>query len=156
MEVLSSRMTFFYKRVFPAIWCGFIVLFTATAFAAGAWRTEPVVLAAPAVMLVFGFFLFRSLLWNLADEVRDGGNVLVVRKGGVEERVRLADILNVDMNRFTNPRRLSLRLRTPGKFGDEIAFIPAWSSRQFNPLARNPIAESLVRRVDAARQEAAR
>jgi hypothetical protein len=152
MELLSSRMTFFYKRVFPAFWCCFVVLFTVMALAARAWETDPVILVAPVVMLAFGFFLFRALLWNLADEVRDAGTTLVVRKGAVEERVRLADIVNVSMSQFTNPRRLSLRLRTPGKLGDEIAFIPPWSSRQFNPLARNPIAESLIKRVDAERR----
>jgi hypothetical protein len=152
MEVLSSRMTFFHKRVFPALWFGFVVLFAAVSVVARAWEKDPVILIAPLVMLVFGFFLFRALLWDLADEVRDGGSVLVVRKGAVEERIRLADIVNVSMSQFTNPRRLSLRLRNPGKLGDEITFIPGRSSLQFNPLARNPVAEALIKRVDAARQ----
>lgn len=106
----------------------------------------------PLPMVGFGFFLMRQLIWPLADEVLDGGSFLVVRRRGEEERVLLSNIVNVAMSQFTNPRRLSLRLRNPGKFGDEIVFIPA-TSYQWNPFARNPIAEQLIKRVDQARQE---
>jgi hypothetical protein len=61
--------------------------------------------------------------------------------------------MNVSISQFTNPRRLSLRLRTPGKFGDEIVFIPK-SSFQLNPFARNPVAEKLIARVDQFRNSA--
>ena len=101
-------------------------------------------------MLLFGFFLFRKLIWDIADDVRDGGSFLLVRKGSVEERVSLDNVMNVSMSQFTNPRRVSLRLRKPGMFGDEIVFIPK-STFQLNPFARNPVAEKLMARVDQLR-----
>lgn len=156
MELLSSRFTVFYKRVFPVVWL-FLVLGTAwMAVPDRMWERDPLFFVGPVLMLVIGIFIFRAILRNLADEVRDAGNAIVVRKGAVEVRIPITDIVNIEASQFSNPRRLSLRLRTPGKLGDEITFIPPASIRQFSPFARNPIAESLIKRVDAARQGLAR
>ena len=150
MKTISSKQTFFIKKVFPAIWVGFIVFFVITAIAEGAVRKAPVFLAGPVFMLVIGFVVFKKFLWDLADEVIDGGDFLIVRRGGVKERVQLSDIMNISMSQFTNPPRLSLRLRKSSKFGDEIVFSPPRAS-MWNPFARNAIAEDLIQRVDRAR-----
>jgi hypothetical protein len=143
------------KRVFPLLWFGILGISLVAGFATTAVTKEPMVrivpfLVMPLIMMAFGAFLFRMLIWDLADEVADAGDYLLVRKAGVEERVALSEIINVGMSWATNPPRLSLRLRKPGKFGDEIVFIPI---RNFtlNPFARNPVAEDLIRRVDLAR-----
>jgi hypothetical protein len=132
---------------------GIVLVFMVVGFSAGAWNKDPTFIFGPLLMLAVGGFVFYKLLWNIADEVRDGGSFLIVRKGGIEERVPLSSVMNVNMSMFSNPRRLTLRLRTPGKFGDEVTFIPKGTMFQFNPLARNAIAESLTKRVDAARRE---
>jgi hypothetical protein len=150
MKTISSTRTFFVKRIFPAVWLGGVLLFLASAILAGLYRRDPMFLIVPVVMLVFGFFMFKRMVWILADEVRDGGDFLIVRRGSVEERVQLSDIMNVSMSQFTNPPRLSLRLRKPCKFGDEIVFSPPRTS-VWNPFARNAVAEDLIQRVDRAR-----
>lgn len=156
MQRISSKMTFVAKRLFPAIWLGGVSLgLVAGIFSFVQQRTHdslPLLLI-PLAMLVFGYFLFRKLVWDLADEVQDGGTFLLVRRGPVEQRVQLSNVLNVSMSQFTNPRRLTLRLRAPCEFGDEIAFIPKSPGWQLNPFARNPIAEDLIRRVDNARNK---
>jgi hypothetical protein len=116
----------------------------------GAWKQPPFIILL-LLMAAFGYFLYRKLIWDLADEVRDGGSFLLVYKGSVEVRVPLANVMNVSMNQFSNPKRLTLRLRTPCALGDEIVFMPKLLSA-FNPFARNPIAEDLMRRVDNARR----
>lgn len=154
MQLISSKLTFVTKRLFPTIWLGGVSMaLVAGIFSLMSRRTPDSLpfLLIPVAMLVFGYFLFRKLVWDLADQVQDGGTYLLVRRGPIEQHVQLSDILNVSMSQFTNPRRLTLRLRTPGEFGDEIAFIPKSSVWQLNPFARNPIAEDLLRRVDNAR-----
>ena len=158
-----SRPTFFLKRVFPALWLGGVgvgAVVAATAFFsgkdAGGHPLPIMVLVVPLLMLVFGFTLFRKLIWDLADEVEDFGDYLRVRRGGIDERVNLTDVMNVSMNQFSNPRRLSLRLRKPGAFGDEIVFIPQTQGLRLNPFARNPIAERLIQRVDRLRSGVSR
>jgi len=158
-----SRPTFFLKRVFPALWLGGVgvgAVVAATAFFsgkdAGGHPLPIMVLVVPLLMLVLGFTLFRKLIWDLVDEVEDHGDWLRVRRGSVEERVNLVDVMNVSMNQFSNPRRLSLRLRKPGAFGDEIVFIPQTQGLRLNPFARNPIAERLIQRVDRLRSGVSR
>lgn len=149
MKILSSRKTFFFKKIFPVFWFGFLFVFLAVGF----YDTKNVDLAfliMPFVMMIFGFFLFKSLVWGLADEVRDCGEHLIVVRNGVEERIMLSDIFNISMSQFTNPPRISMRLLKPGKLGDEVLFIPVNNSR-FNLFGRNEIAEDLMKRTDLAR-----
>ena len=152
MEKISYGGTFFFKIVFPAFWFGLLTVVLISGLVQGVQR-QPVLVVQPLVMMALGYFLFRKRVWDLADEVRDGGSYLLVRKGSTEQRVQLADVMNVSMSRATSPQRLTLRLRTPGEVGDEIAFVPRMQAFQFNPFARNPIAENLIRRFDAARSE---
>lgn len=152
MERISSGSTFFMKRVFPVVWVGFILLFVAMAASRGAAAREPVgFVVMPIVMIAIGAFSMRRFLWNVADEVRDGGAFLMVRKSGVEERVALADIMNVDFQGYTNPKVVTLRLRKAGRLGDEVKFFPR-SQFRLNPFARHPLADALIVRIDRARQ----
>jgi len=151
MERISSSQTFFVKRIFPALWFGFLVVFLAIGATQGDFRREPMLVIQPLVMVAIGALVFRKFLWDLADEVRDAGENLIVRKGGIEERVALSNVMNVDSSQFNNPRRVTLRLRKPGRLGGEIVFVPK-SSFQLNPFARNPVAEMLIQRIDRLRQ----
>ncbi|MGH8121908.1 MAG: hypothetical protein ACREPT_03970 [Rudaea sp.] len=146
------------KRVFPIVWLGLVAIGLVVggvgiSSRAGAHNHAPpfVFLLGPLIMLLVGVVVFRKLLWNLADSVDDGRDYLLVRRGSIEQRVALTDVLNVSMTQFVNPPRLTLRLRKPGPLGDEVAFIPKSSGFRLNPFRRNEIAESLIRRVDQAR-----
>lgn len=159
MKRISSRKTFFVKRILPVFWLGAISLFIVSflfSFQRGKVSMDEIfgLLAMPVVMLVMGVFMFRKFYWPLADEVQDGGHFLLVRKSGVEERILLSEVINLSMATYSNPQSLTLRLRKPWKFGDEVAFIPVkkWS---FDPFSRNEVAEDLIRRCDAARRAAA-
>lgn len=148
-----SGATFFLERVFPAIWLGLLVFFVIIGFVSGPHETIDALpfLLMPVVMATFGVFIFKKLVWDLADEVSLAGDTLIVRKGGIEERIRLAEIMNVSVSQMTNPKRISLRLRKNCRLGDEIVFTPK-SEFQFNPFARNKTAEKLILLVDLARQ----
>ena len=160
MERISSGQTFFMKRVFPILWLGIIgvgaVVAITVSFShlvvAPRGGPPPVVFTfVPVLMLIIGVVLFRKLLWDLADSVDESRDFLLVRRGSIEQRVAFANVLNVSMTQFTNPPRLTLRLRTAGPLGDEIVFIPKAQGFRLNPFKRNEIAERLIRRVDEAR-----
>ncbi len=146
MIKISSKATFLYKRIFPIFWFGFIAAFLAISLLAGATRDDWMFLVVPCAMAIFGFFLFRRLLWDLADEVVDGGDYLLVKFRGSEERIPLSNIMNVSSSTNMNPPRIVLRLVSPGKFGSEVAFFPQ-RPFTFNPFAKIPIAEDLIGRV---------
>jgi len=65
MRRLSSKTTFFQKRLFPALWFGGLLLFLVSA-ASGRLRLgqfPPLpVLIVPILMAGFGYFMFRKLM----------------------------------------------------------------------------------------------
>jgi hypothetical protein len=157
MRRISSKRTFFFKRVFPVLWFGFLAIFVLTAFLA-IRRThgEAIpMLFMPVIMAVVGYTLFRRLLFDLVDEVWDDGDELVVRNGGVEERLPLRSVINIGYSIITNPERVTLTLRDAGPFGKEITFMPLSRPFSFRWFSRNPIIDELIERVDQARRPTA-
>src|ERR1039458_5176246 len=122
MKRISSKGTFIYKRVFPLFWFGFIAFIVIIVLlTSGRTHAAPIpFLVAPVVMAVFGYALFGNsfLIWPM----RCGTTA-------------------------TNPERVTLALREPGRFGKEITFSPA---RRFLAFARSPVINELIERVDAA------
>ena len=151
---ISSRNTFFHKRVLPFLLFGLIalgvvapLLLTRGNLNAPPWP----VFAAPLAVAIVIYVVLRKLVFDLADEVWDEGDALRVRFGEDEERIPLAEIINVSYAGVTNPPRITLTLRTAGRFGREVTFSPQQSF--LSPLFRpNPLVNDLIERVDAARR----
>jgi len=149
---ISSRQTFFMKRVFPAIWFGMVIIITVTAAfgMTASHQMQPVFFLIPAFMLVVGYYLMKSLVFGLMDEVWDASSELVIKNHGEEARIPLANIINISFMWITNPNIITLRLRQPCRFGKEVMFCP--KGMYFFPFSKNPIAEQLIERVDALRR----
>ena len=79
MTQISSRLTFFYKRVFPIFWFGFLALFMIGPTVIS-WNTgrapNPMFLIMPIFMMVFGYFIMKKMVFSLVDEVFDAGDAL--------------------------------------------------------------------------------
>jgi hypothetical protein len=154
---ISSRMTGFYKRVFPVLWFGFLAVTLILALAVS--RRQPGVSAVafivpPLLMMVLGYFLFRKLLGDLLDEVWDDGQELIVVNDGHVEHVSLSNIANVSYAGFSNPKRVTLSLRHPSRWGDKLAFAaPTGMSIGLTYLTEHPLVEDLIKRADAARNK---
>ena len=153
MRRVSSKATFYNKRIFPAIWFGFLILFVGTSVFSGAQRHSlPSIpfLLFPVAMIAFGFFIMKKLLFDLVDEVWDEGDALLVKNGGQEERIALGDIKNVSYSPYMNPPRVTLSLRRSTVFGEQITFS---APMRFIPFATSPIINDLINRIDAAREK---
>jgi hypothetical protein len=151
MRRISSKMTFFYKRVIPVVWFGFLILFIAIPLVSsrGLIPGQWLFLIVPIVMAVFGYFLLKKTIFNLVDEVWDDGDTLLIRNGGQEQRVELRDIKNVSYSTVINPPRVTLSVRQPTTFGDQIAFV---APVRLVPFTRSPVINDLIERVDRVRQ----
>jgi hypothetical protein len=151
MRRISSRWTFFYKRIFPIIWFGFLAVFIVvslfTTTHADTTAIFPFVMI-PLIMMGFGFYIMRKLVFDLVDEVWDDGDALVVKNSGQEQRIALADIKNVNYSPWVNPPRVTLSLRRPSVFGDRVTFC---APVRIMPLTANPRINDLIERVDQAR-----
>jgi hypothetical protein len=154
MRRISSKWTFFYKRIFPVIFFGFLVVFIGIALFANLRSNSALdnipFLIVPIVMTVIVFFISKKLIFDLADEVWEDGDTLVVRNFGQEQRIALADIKNVNYSPLISPPRVTLSLRRPTVFGDEVTFC---APVRLVPLAPNPVINDLIERVDRAREQ---
>lgn len=143
-----SGSTFFFKKLFPSVWFGFLAFFSITSLLSGAATESFMFLVVPVFMAVFGFALFKKMVWDLADEVFDEGESLLFRKGDKQQRVHLKDIININYAHMSSPERVVLQVRSKGALGKELAFTPPM---RFNPFSKTPIITELIERVDRAR-----
>ena len=65
--------------------------------------------AALAVMAVVFVVMFKRRMWNLADDVLDGGTYLLVRFGAREASINLSDITNVEAEQVRGDDGFDLR-----------------------------------------------
>ena len=149
MKKISTPYSFSLK-IFPIFFFGFLALFFGLMLMNGAYEKNPQFLVIPAVMGVIGYIVMKTTLRDLADEVFDCGDFLLVRKRGEEDRVPLANIINVNFSMNARPARITLTLAKPSKFGPEISF--ALPPRVYlSPFPRSEIAEDLIARAQVAR-----
>jgi hypothetical protein len=145
-------MTFLYKRVFPVIWFGGVLLFIIFGLFSASRSSQnsiiPVVIV-PLLMAIFGYWIMQKLTFDLVDEVLDAGDMLVVRSGGQEERVALADIKNINYSPYMSPPRVTLSLRRQTVFGETVTFCAPIS---IVPFSSSPVIHTLIDRVDLARR----
>ena len=152
MKKISSRSTFFSKKVFPVIWFGFLVFFIIIALAGMAAKSEIIapLLIMPVFMAIFGYVIMKKLVFDLADEVWDTGDALLVKNKNAEELIPLTNIINVSYSVMVNPPRVTLTLRQPCRFGKEVSFLPPV---RFMPFSKSPIIADLIERIDAKRRQ---
>jgi hypothetical protein len=149
MRRISSKLTYVYKRVFPAVWFGFLGLFAAIVLlassSAGRWPPLPFLLV-PAAIGLFGYFVMDKLVFDLVDEVLDDKEALIIKNGRRQERVDVRDIVNVGFMQFANPPRVTLSLKKPGAFGSQVSFC---APARFLLLSQSPIVAELSKRIDS-------
>lgn len=150
---ISSRGSIFYKRMLPAIWYGIVLVIAILLWEA--MRHDPRIglwiFLLPAFTAVLFHLLAKSLLADLVDEVWDDGDDLIVVNEGHVERLPLRNIVNISYSGYTNPKRATLTLRQPGRWGSKFGFIPVRSSIRILSLGTNTMIDELVQRVDKAR-----
>ena len=148
----SPKTTFFYKRIFPVLFFGVVAMLVLVGLVR-VIDSDPILylpfVIVPVLMGIFSYQYIKKFSFNLVDEVLDVGDALLVRSGGREERIALADITNVNYLPYGNPSQVSLSLRRPSVFGDTIVFC---GPTRFMPLSSDPIIEKLIHRIDAARR----
>jgi hypothetical protein len=154
MTRLSARGTYFVKRLIPLALFGVagLILFSIVSARQRGAKDPELHVFVPFLLVFFGvaYFIFRKLVLDLVDSVWDDGDGLIVKNRHQEVRIPLSEIMSVGYAGFQNPSRVTLYLRHPSRFGDEIAF--ATPARVFN-FRLPPEIHDLMVRVDEARSQ---
>ena len=150
MKRLSSKSTFIYKKLFPLFWFGLVIIGSCAGLLATSKGNGPgiIVIVGAIGMGVFGYFFLRIFFMDLIDEVYDEGTDLLFRKKGMEFRVSLRDIKNVNYTTLVNPQKVTLSIRYQTPMGNELSFSPLWS---WIPFKKNKDIVRLIDRIDMAR-----
>jgi hypothetical protein len=100
------------------------------------------------------YFLRKSKVHLLADEVFDCDDHLTVRRGKMEESVPFSNISAVDVSTNTLSR-ISVRLLSPTGLAEAIEFLPEYvpKSKPWSVAGITRVAAELSARADRARGE---
>lgn len=119
-RLLSSRMTFFYKRIFPLLW---IITFSFITFLVWFSGCQNVSMKWFTLVCLTGGSLFLFWYSVRLKTVRLQGDNLIVSDYRSEELIPLQQIDEVKETRVWNPKLIKLHLVRSGQWGDEIVFI---------------------------------
>lgn len=147
---LSSRLTRWYKQLFP-LFCLGLPLIWLTAFfwgvrggvVEGGPQVEAMGLGVAGFAAGLGALLWQKFSLSPVDEVWLEGATLLVRKKGVEARIPLRNIVKMTPSRLLNPKRLTITLREASPLGQSIVFILPGQKSQ-------PELETFVERLNQA------
>ena len=154
MKMVSSRMTFWYKRGnlvlclgFSALCClGIVVsVFTVPENDASAL----ILLVVPVLLAVLIYTIWKSMYRDLIDEVWDEGASLLFRNGDTEVRISLADIRNASYYwDSAKLPRVTLSLRCATEMGKHLSFLPLVD---LIPFRKHRAILQLIDRIDRAK-----
>jgi hypothetical protein len=141
---ISSRTTFVYKFIFPAIWIplfGFVAYLALNAGRSGAGdKTVGIIMAT--TWLVVSAFLLRLVLPLMRVQLRDGRIYASNYRREIE--IVPGEIERVTQNVWMNVRPITLHLRHETSFGRRIRFLPP-SRVIFTFWKEDPIVDQLRR-----------
>jgi hypothetical protein len=139
MRQISSRLTFFYKFILPAIFAIGLINTLLTGNARNLDPTMPPYFV-PVIGLVF-------LAWSLwlgwpVKKVSIFGDKLYVSNYRGEIAVPISEIVDVRGNILSDSQRITIYLRNETEFGSKIVFLATyrWSGR----WSTHPIVEELL------------
>lgn len=147
-RLLSSRLTYFYKRVFPVVW---ILTFSAGTFFLWIYNYEGTSSFKWFVLVcLLGGSIFLRWFSVRLKVVSLQGEQIVVSDYRSKETISLRQIEEVTETRIWNPKLIKLRLNRPGRWGDEIVFI-APIRFQFI-FSNHPLVKELRHMIQTTRQ----
>jgi len=126
VQVISFKDTAMLKRGFWLSAAALIAYVAVPSVLNGnLWRRPAINLIPLCILSAFwAYFLWKTPVHRLADQVMDCGDHLKIRKGRTEEVVPFAAISIAEVLTHLRLHRITVRLCKPTKFGDQIDFLP--------------------------------
>ncbi|HEV7613877.1 MAG TPA: hypothetical protein VGO37_18505 [Steroidobacteraceae bacterium] len=120
----------------------------------GSLRDNPAprVFALGILGIFFVYFLRKTQIHRLADEVADHDDHLKVRRGRIDEIIRFSNIVGAEISTGSGLHRITVRLREPTRLGRQIEFLPQ-ASLWTNLPGLKRVASSLTDRAQQAKTQ---
>jgi hypothetical protein len=155
VQVISFKKTILFKRGVWLTGAALIAFAMTPSLLDGSLQQNPApsLFAAGTLCALFAYFLRKTQIHRLADEVMDCDDHLKVRRGRTEETIRFANIAAADVSTSSGIPRITVRLRQPTKLGAKIEFLPQ-ASLWSNLSGVKRVATSLTDRANQAKADA--
>jgi hypothetical protein len=99
----------------------------------------------PLLLVAHGCWWMKKNVLNVADEVADEGDALLVRRAGQQQRIALSDIKNVGFAPGGYwPANVTLSVRRPAVFGDGMTFYAPMGTNTGSPLVAGLIDRAMA------------
>lgn len=117
------------------------------------WQTLSFgVLGAMVSFLIWDFYSRKKFTSDLADEVWEADDHLVVKIKGIDQKILFSDVQHVQyMAAATSPSKIILTLDAVGQLGRKIAFFPPAKNKSDQPVSVRPLATELIDKIALAR-----
>ena len=144
---ISGRRTFFQKKVVPIIFPAAAIVGAVIMAQSDDGLNIGVVLLP--VFAIRGYFVMKNNVFDLADDVWDEGDSILVHRDDTEIRIPFRNIMSINYDSSTKPTEITLVLRNPHGFVREVRFFPMRTSPS---NGENTMVMDLINRVDEARR----
>lgn len=142
---LSTGATTFWKSVFVPTWIGGI-----GAFNVALWMdligSPPAPMAVKVAVLSLWMVFSPFFVWwsRRLSHVWLDGDDLLLRPGGRDYRIPLAQVREIEESRFQRVKLITLHLGRPSPFGDQIVFVAPFAFQK--PFGDHPLVAELKER----------
>jgi hypothetical protein len=152
---LSSRMTFFYKVVFPTIWIGGFASGSALMFLSpDAWNLNPHLRKVRWIFLLALIVGAGLIYWSCIrmKKVWLGQNSLIISNYLREITVPLQQVERVSGSILMSPELVWVHFRRATAFGNRIIFMP--KLRLLSGFSQHPVVDDLRQLINEAHRGA--
>ncbi len=148
MQVLSFKNTALFKRGIWVTGAALLAFVAAPAAGNGSLRQDPVpvLFVLAALCVCFAYFLRKTQIHRLVDEVLDCVDHLKIRRGRSEEIIYFSNIADARACTGSGIHRITIHLRQPTSHGGKIEFLPQ-ASLWSNPAGVRRVAANLTDRA---------
>jgi hypothetical protein len=150
-QLISYRYS---NRIKVGMWLGAaaMIVFVANSSDSYIIRVIPICILA----FFWVFFLRRAGIGKLADEVRDCGDRLQIRRGKINEVVWLSRVSLVEASTLGTMNVVRLTFLDDTSLGDQIAFLPRYERGQASwSTEASKLAQELTARINKVRRSSA-
>jgi hypothetical protein len=133
MQVISFKSTKLLKRGIWLTVAALIAFAMSPSVLDGSLRQNPLppMIAVFILSAFFAYWLKKTQIHRLADEVLDCEDHLAVRKGRNEHNIPFSNVSMAEVSTFSGIHRITVRLRESANLGGQFEFLPQaslWSN----------------------------
>ncbi|MDN3680314.1 hypothetical protein QWZ04_08245 [Vibrio tapetis subsp. quintayensis] len=149
MKKISGQMVLI-KNTFPVFVLSFFGIAIALGLSGGITKENGGGLLVLIGFSIYTLLSFKRMFWDLADEVLDCGDSLIIRQSGTKTKIMLSDITRVEYHDGYSPERVKVFVNASN--GNKSKFVFCLKGKwQFSLRDKNPLVLEPINRIEQSK-----